>query len=172
MNCAKVKDQLGAYLDGELKAAARKQVDEHLPGCISCQAELARAREFDQFARAINTAFDEPAPPGFATRVANLARAESLPAEAGRGWSIREWWRPMSLPMRAAIAAAVLLVAMAGMKSGRIVSDQLARRGAPPPAPVLEMLEMTPAERGIMQLSHGAQIAALTSPQAAQEGRQ
>ena len=40
MNCEQVRNLLDEYLDGELAAAQRASVDEHLAGCAPCRAEL------------------------------------------------------------------------------------------------------------------------------------
>lgn len=177
MNCAKVKDQLGAYLDGELKAATRKQVDEHLLRCSSCREELAREREFNEFAREVNAVFDEPVPPGFLARVARLAQAERAPAEgrAAGGSLIWRWLRPFSLPLRAAIVAALFLAAFGGVKSGRIVTNLVADSSSPGQTEAIGVLEMMPAEREMMQLMHGAKISAFDQthqPSAQKSGEQ
>jgi len=170
MNCAKVKDQLAAYLVGELKAATRKRVDEHLLGCLSCRAELASERAFDEFVRGAGQLFDEPVPPDFLERVVNLARAEPASAAVDGGAADRsllwQWLMPFSLPVRAAIVAAILLATFGGIQSGRIVTGLLANLSAssssqPDPMAVLEMM---PVEQEMMQLMHGVKIGALDQP--------
>ena len=41
MTCAGVQRLLSAYIDGELDAASRRAVDEHLQGCEPCRHDLA-----------------------------------------------------------------------------------------------------------------------------------
>ena len=40
MNCKELEDLLSPYLDGELDAAQRADVEQHLPGCPDCQRAL------------------------------------------------------------------------------------------------------------------------------------
>jgi anti-sigma factor RsiW len=165
MNCTKVKDQLAAYLVGELDAVARKHVDEHLLGCLSCRAELARERAFDDFVRDVGTAFDEPVPPGFLKRVVNLAQAESASAavdgRAAGSMLLWRWLMTFTIPVRAAIIAGIILAIFGGIQSGRIVTGLMMNSlssGQPDPMAVLEMM---PVEQEMMQLMHGAKIGAL-----------
>jgi anti-sigma factor RsiW len=164
MNCTKVKDQLAAYLHGELEAEARKRVDGHLLGCLACRAELARERAFDDFVRDVAAEFDESLPPGFLKRVVNLAQSESASAAiAGRSARpslLRHWLMAFSLPVRVAIIAGVILATFGGIQSGRIVTglvDNSSATGQPDPMAVLEMM---PVEQEMMQLMHGAKIGA------------
>jgi anti-sigma factor RsiW len=165
MNCTKVKDKLAAYLDGELNAVTRKHVDEHLLGCLSCRAELARERAFDDFVRNVGTAFDEPVPSGFPKRVVNLAQAESASAavdgRAAGGTLLWKWLMTFTIPVRAAIIAGVILATFGGIQAGRIVTGLVTNSsstGQPDPMAVLEMM---PVEQEMMQLMHGAKIGAL-----------
>jgi predicted anti-sigma-YlaC factor YlaD len=42
MNCEWVKDNLSAYIDGELNTHQKELIESHLPECINCKAELNR----------------------------------------------------------------------------------------------------------------------------------
>jgi hypothetical protein len=42
MNCEWVKDNLSAYIDGELSTYQKELIDVHLPECINCKAEFDR----------------------------------------------------------------------------------------------------------------------------------
>lgn len=44
MNCKQLEDLLSPYLDGELDAAQRSDVERHLPGCPDCQRALKDLR--------------------------------------------------------------------------------------------------------------------------------
>jgi anti-sigma factor RsiW len=175
MNCRKIKDQLAAYLNGELYAARRAQVDEHLLGCPSCRAELARERAFDEFVREANPLFDEPVPHGFLKRVVNLAVAESASAtvevRAPGSPHLWQWLMHFSLPVRAMIVAAIILATFGGIQSGRIVTSLVANSSSGQPDP-FEVLEMMPVEQEMMQLMHGVEIGALDQPQSKSGDRQ
>jgi len=43
--CHRVRESLPAYLDGELKAGARRLIDEHLAECPECRAHLKELKE-------------------------------------------------------------------------------------------------------------------------------
>jgi len=45
MCCEQIERQLGRYIDGELPASDRVQVEAHLESCANCRAELADLRE-------------------------------------------------------------------------------------------------------------------------------
>jgi hypothetical protein len=51
MNCDKAKSLLGWYYDGELSAADRKLLADHIEGCPECAAELAGLAELDGASR-------------------------------------------------------------------------------------------------------------------------
>ncbi len=164
MNCTNVKDQLAAYLAGELEVEARKLVDGHLLGCLACRAELARERAFDDFVRDVTTDFDEPVPSGFLKRVVNLAQTESACA-AIAGYSVRssllwQWLMTFSFPVRVAIIAGIILATLGGIQSGRVVTGLLANSSSTGQLDPMAVLEMMPVEQEMMQLMHGAKIGA------------
>ncbi|MBN2584193.1 MAG: zf-HC2 domain-containing protein [Planctomycetes bacterium] len=43
--CRRVRENLSAYLDGELKGGARRLIDEHLAECPECRAQLDTLKE-------------------------------------------------------------------------------------------------------------------------------
>ena len=45
MCCEQIERQLGRYVDKELSAAERNEVDDHLESCSGCRAELSELRE-------------------------------------------------------------------------------------------------------------------------------
>lgn len=47
------REQLSAYLDGELEDGERKQLEAHLVDCAACQRELAELRQMRQILRAL-----------------------------------------------------------------------------------------------------------------------
>lgn len=44
MDCETIREQLGAYIDGELSVADRDAAEAHLAGCDACRAELESLR--------------------------------------------------------------------------------------------------------------------------------
>jgi anti-sigma factor RsiW len=86
--------RLSAYYDGELSAASRAGMEEHVRGCPQCAAELARMRSMSQLIRA-------------------AGRAE-MPAEALRRLHLSADLQPKitlvhTAEVLAAVAAAILL---------------------------------------------------------------
>jgi anti-sigma factor (TIGR02949 family) len=104
--CEEVREQLSAWLDGELAEEERARVAAHVDSCAACR------READQFV-ALNAALGHlaaPMPPGLAARV--LARVQ--PPRR------RRWWQDLAL-------AASLVI-------GLIAGGTLARDFYPPSA--------------------------------------
>lgn len=80
--CEEVREQLSAWLDGELAIEEHAQVAAHLNSCAACRRELAQLT-------ALNTALAQlaaPVPSGLAERV--LARVQP---------SRRYWWQNLAL---------------------------------------------------------------------------
>ncbi len=107
MNCPEVRENLAAYLDGEVEGAPRQAMDQHLSACAACAGERrAQAAAW----RLLDLAPAPTVPPrimdtGFGERVAERARREAGPAGGGRR-ILR-----LPLPVAAAAAAAILLAA-------------------------------------------------------------
>ena len=97
MKCTEIRENLAAYLDGEIEGASRRSMDAHLSGCPDCLAEKrAQAAAW----RLLDMAGNPPASrAGLKDRI--LARTRT----AGPGRELR-----LRLPAPAA-AAAVLLAA-------------------------------------------------------------
>jgi predicted anti-sigma-YlaC factor YlaD len=43
--CRRVRENLSAYLDGELKGDARRLLDEHLSGCEACRRQMQELKD-------------------------------------------------------------------------------------------------------------------------------
>ncbi len=101
MKCGEIREELAAYLDGEIEGAARRAVDDHLSGCAACSKErdaLAAAW------RLLEIAPPPAVPEGFDARV--LARVRSGgPAPRAR---------ILGMPIPAAAAAAAVVIAVGG----------------------------------------------------------
>ena len=72
MNCQQARDLLSLYVDGELPAAERAELEEHLEHCEECRCELAELRAL---VNALGALPQEPLPAGFGERLhARLVR--------------------------------------------------------------------------------------------------
>lgn len=113
MKCAKAKNLMSSYLDGEISAAERESFEDHVRGCAACGRTLAELA-------GVNRLFAEASrfktPPGFSRRV--MAAAEAEPARAS-------FWTPGVI----GLAEAVVLLAV--IVSGTISGSILARGVSP-----------------------------------------
>ena len=114
MKCPDVRENLAAYLDGEVEGAPRMAMDQHFLACPACSAE----RSAQAAAWRLLDLVDAPAAPaGFTGRVEARVRAGETGREDGEspdpvpaGGAPR--FRLLGLPLPAfAAAASVLLVA-------------------------------------------------------------
>ncbi len=117
-NCNSVRDQLSAYVDGELSPALATQVEQHLTDCESCSKELGEFKHLSNLARVHVESTGQP--PAWATMAAKLDHsvngtalaASSSTAEQNRGLApVRSPnWKTISGAI-VALAATVLIVA-------------------------------------------------------------
>jgi anti-sigma factor RsiW len=111
VNHARARSLLSAYLERDLPAIERSEVDAHLSDCAECAAELAELGETVALLRGLPT--PEP-PPYLVTRVmARIAEGEAEP----RG--LRRWLAPLLGPALAApLAAGVAALAVFAFAPG------------------------------------------------------
>ncbi len=57
LSCSEVLERLSAYVDGELSAAERAHIDEHLQGCDAC---TRFGGEFGTLVKALRTQLGAP----------------------------------------------------------------------------------------------------------------
>jgi anti-sigma factor RsiW len=109
MRCDEVMDKLDAYLAGELPPARHMEVDLHVGACNDCRRVLERAQRLGSLLAETSV---PPVPYHFAERVLSLTmngHKQKVPAP-----SVKAWWLTFSMPMRAAVAASLLVGAMSG----------------------------------------------------------
>jgi len=129
-------DRLSDYLDDELSAAERAEIDAHLAGCAQCAAVLADLKRVVAKARGL-----EPRPPqtdlwtGIAARI-DAASAASVVAFEPR--------RRVSFTVPQALAASLLIAIMSGGLAWKFGDRIAGRTEAPASASVPE--RATPAE--------------------------
>lgn len=100
--CDNVRDQLSAYLDGELAENERREVHAHLDGCAACREELAELRSMIDTLRALPRV---PAPPELAGRVRAAIEREGSTSNVVR---VMRWAFPESQGQRMLAAAALV----------------------------------------------------------------
>ena len=84
MTCDRIKTDLDDYLDEEMAADARWELEAHVQYCEPCQAVLERARRLQ---RALGTYPVDGPTPGFFERAIETARDEARPSQPGSSWS-------------------------------------------------------------------------------------
>ena len=105
-----IRDQLGAYLDGELREPARQAVQAHLETCPACRAELAELRRLSETLRQAPLPAQLPSAGRFADQVSS--RLPPRPVEpASFPMSRTGWLIPLGL-----------LAAMLAIQAGTLVS--------------------------------------------------
>jgi anti-sigma factor RsiW len=104
MACGRVRELLGAYLDGEAAPGVRAEIDEHLSGCRACSDELG---ELQRLASAL--AQPEPAslPPGLWSEIERRLGEPSVVTRRFRG---AHRFRPYF-----ALAASIVIVVGLGL---------------------------------------------------------
>jgi hypothetical protein len=103
---------LQAYLDAEVSAGARVEIDTHLQSCSACTAEMERIRTASQlFAAAVREA--DVAAPMLAAQ-ARLAAARKLPRSL-----------PAPRPRRALARAAMFVIGIAAVASAAVPGSPL-----------------------------------------------
>jgi len=96
MTCAELEILICDYVDGELGAAERSEVERHLAECPSC-AELAR----DSAAAVafMESAAEVEPPPELITKILfDAPWTKSKPVRAGLAGSLRRWLSPVLQP--------------------------------------------------------------------------
>ena len=132
---AHVRDELGAYVEGDLPLPERSRVDEHLSQCASCREELHELRVTVALLRGMP---DPEPPPYLATRV--MARIE---AGEGRREGLPRWLeRLLRPPVAVVVAAAAATVFFYGGTTSQTpvepftITAGVAPRAVPPPVRV------------------------------------
>lgn len=117
MNCKKVLSRLHAFVDGEVPAKLTHEIEEHLGTCPSCRSQVERFRQVGDM---LDNLIVPPLPPEFAARVmAEAQRRVPLAREKksffALGWGPLRWLLDLSVSMRLAACAVILLACLLGM---------------------------------------------------------
>jgi anti-sigma factor RsiW len=123
MNCKKVLSRLHAYLDEEMPVKLIREMEEHVSCCPSCRSQVARIRQVSDLLDSLTV---PPMPQEFAARVMSEARRMAPLAKDEKslfplGWQRLRWLLDLSVPMRIAACAMVLLACLLG----RLMSKEL-----------------------------------------------
>ncbi len=128
-DCATVRQQLSAYVDGELQEARRLRLEAHLGSCQGCSAELQRLRTLSNY---LNRSLVISLPEHDARRFWDHVERKIEGAKAPRWWTldrVRELFR--FYPKIGWASAAVL-----GTTILLFAADLVLRPSMPPPTPL------------------------------------
>jgi anti-sigma factor RsiW len=155
-DCRSVTERLTSYVDEQLDAPDRTEVEQHLDGCMSCRGEVARERGGQTVLRHHATRLrEEPLPPGL------RSRCESLVQEQARAASMPGWRRtlvPTVLSVILLVFTASAIFSLATRQSDAVLAAQLTAdhskcfklfvTGNPPVMDAHEVEEMLAREYG------------------------
>lgn len=114
-------DRLSEYLDGELPAFARSEVESHLRGCAACARHLEELAAVDAAARELPV----PAPPGYFDSLPARVRVR-LPARRRKSPPVWVW------AAAAGIAVAAVVPLLFEQTRSPLPEPALVREQAPP----------------------------------------
>ncbi len=131
-------EELNAYIDGELDAAARARVEAHIDSCSVCQDVVGELRAVSQALQALPHV---QAPRSFALRQADV---ESTPGQPFPGRAQQAGWLAGATPLLGGVATVAVLVFF--VLVGVDVSDRSAGSDANMSAALIEQDSALDAE--------------------------
>ena len=162
--CEREREQIGAFLDGELGAGERAALEAHLPTCAGCRQAL---EDQQRLARAFAALPAETAPADFEARFwARIARGEDDPQ--GLLARLRRWISPGRALALAATAAALLLLFLNSRLPETyeaVATVTVDPQVATEPAPALAARAPSPADTDVRILTDVRDVELLQDPE-------
>src|SRR5688572_5048957 len=92
-DCDVIREELDAFVDGELRGSDLRRVADHLGGCRPCTDEVEERRRLGGLIRdSVSGGYHHPIPGGLAAGVVARTRAESYFSwRAGLGRATDDW---------------------------------------------------------------------------------
>src|ERR1700760_3834264 len=109
MNCAETKRLVDAYVDNELDLRSALDLEEHIAGCDSCEADEKGLRELQASARTNLTRYAPSPELGARLREAIGLQQAEAPRPAVIPLKKRRTWMAL-IPVAAAAAALVVVI--------------------------------------------------------------
>lgn len=116
MDCAKVREGISAWIDGEIPSTERTEMERHLAGCAPCRAERDALAAVSGTLRALPR---RDAPAGIAREVRERLAREQLIGTRSAEASRRRLFLPRWMKGMGLVAAALLVVVSVGNWGGR-----------------------------------------------------
>jgi Putative zinc-finger len=129
MNCKQIKNDLSAYVDGELTAAHKAEIDAHLNGCFQCQARVAELRKLAEGVAALPQI--QPAPQ-FLGDVKEKLRAGEIERVSWTDVLFRPFWLKVPVEALALIAVALTILTLTQPRAKHNAPQLAALRKAEP----------------------------------------
>ena len=132
MECKKVLSRLQAYIDAELSAKLMREMEEHLGRCPACRGQAERIQKMKII---LDSLAVSPLPAEFSARVMAEAMGRAALAKIKKP-SFPPKWQPLqrlfdlSVPMRLAACAVILLVCLLGVPMSKELSYSLNTQNA------------------------------------------
>ncbi len=109
-DCDKYADDLSAWIDGELTAAWRAEIEAHLAGCDACRARVAQLRKVAAGIAALPEA--QPAPGFLADVRRRISEGEQPSVESRWERAVRSPWVQWPVKIAAGLAIVVGLLGL------------------------------------------------------------
>lgn len=110
--CRKVRENLTAWIDGEVSASWQERIEQHLMRCSACNEEAEQLRNSIEQQRRVLPRLVEAATVDSGALLAGIRRslAADRRAEPTPGWRFNLDWKWVLRPIPLALAAAALLL--------------------------------------------------------------
>lgn len=146
MNCAEWREDLSAYVDGELPAERRVEVDAHLATCAACRQELVELRKLA--AGVARLPGMQPADEFLADVRRKIARGERPEARSWREILFQPAWLKVPVQVAAIFVAVLTVLRLFGPSSPEYAASgsKLAKNEADRPAASSDDFRQLPAE--------------------------
>lgn len=107
MKCTYFKEQLSAYIDGELSLIAGWKIKRHLKVCSNCQKELERLGKIHRLSKLVLIMAPEP---GFYERVQEKLPDDIQVPQCEKSPTLKRFWISLPQPGKIALVAAGLIL--------------------------------------------------------------
>lgn len=126
MGCQDVRNQLSAYLEGELEVAPRRVVEDHVRQCVRCQGELVLLQRTIALLRGLD---DVKVPPSLSAAI-----QAGIRPRRGRRWREVASWLFFPIHVKLPIQAVALLLVSLGAVYLYRSAPELSQAPQPPVA--------------------------------------
>lgn len=109
MHCNEFRRRMSAWLDGEVDAPIAAAIEGHRQECLDCRQSFEKLAAVHE---SMKNPASAPIPAGFAEAV--MRKVRGIPLQRNKELDIKQWWQELTLPARAGIAVAAMLIMCMG----------------------------------------------------------